>query len=118
MVGDPEQIRAAAARLRADADRVRQLAARVGMTRDTRWRSAAAAAFRERVGERVHSLRRAAQGLDEAAGLVESHARGVAQARAEAARVAAMGAELARESASGATRVARREGAADGGTGR
>ena len=96
MVGDPQQIRALAARLRADAERLRHLARRVGRTRDVAWRSRAATLFRERVAERAHALGCAAQELDEAARRVDAHAEGVEVARAEVARVAARGAELAR----------------------
>ena len=96
MVGDPQQIRALAARLRADAERLRQLAKRVGATREVAWRSRAATLFRDRVGERTHALQRSAGALDDAARRVDAHADGVEVARAQVVRVAGLGADLAR----------------------
>ena len=96
MVGDPQQIRALAARLRADAERLRQLAKRVAATREVAWRSRAASLFRERVAERAHALRCSAGALDEAARRVDAHADGVEVARAQVVRVAELGADLAR----------------------
>ena len=96
MIGDPHEIRALAQQLRTDAQLLRQLATRVGRTRDVAWRSRAATLFRERVGERVHGLRRSAEQLDEAAWRVQAHADAVEAARAEVLRVAALGADLAR----------------------
>lgn len=107
-MGDPHEIRALATRLRADADRLRQLAVRVGRTREVTWRSRAATLFRERVGERAHALRRSAQQLDEAAGRVQAHADGVEAARAEVLRVAALGADFARAAGEAVTRAAGR----------
>jgi hypothetical protein len=105
MVGDPQQIRAVAARLRADAEQLRRLARRVGLAGDVAWRSRAATLFRERVATRAHALRRAAGELDEAAGRVDAHAEGVEVARAEVARVAALGADLARSARDAMTRA-------------
>jgi hypothetical protein len=105
MVGDPQQIRALAARLRADAERLRQLAKRVGATREVAWRSRAAALFRERVGERAQSLQRSAGELDEAARRVDAHAEGVEAARAQVVRVAGFGADLARAAGGAVTRA-------------
>jgi hypothetical protein len=105
MVGDPQQIRALAARLRADAERLRQLARRVGATREVAWRSRAAALFRERAGERAHALQRSAGDLDEAARWVDAHAEGVEAARAQVVRVAGLGADLARAAGSVVSRA-------------
>lgn len=99
MMGEPQQIRALAARLRDDAERLRQLARRVGATREVAWRSRAAALFRDRVGERAKALRRSAGELEEAARLVDAHAHGVEVARAQVVRVAGLGADLARAAA-------------------
>lgn len=107
MMGDPHEIRALATRLRADAEQLRQLAARVGRARDVAWRSRAAALYRDRVGERAHALRRSAQRLDEAAGRVQAHADGVEAARAEVLRVAALGADFARAAGQAVTRAGR-----------
>ena len=96
MIADPHEIRALAARLRADAQLLREFATRVGRTCDVAWRSRAATLFRDRAGERVHGLRRSAEQLDEAAGRVLAHADGVEAARAEVLRVAALGDDLAR----------------------
>lgn len=104
MVGDPQQIRAMAARLRADADRLRQLARRVAATREAAWRSRAADLFRDRVGERAQALQRSAGELDDAARRVDAHAEGVEVARAEVARVAGLGADLARAAGGAVTR--------------
>lgn len=89
MVGDPEQIRVVAARLRVDADRVRWLAARVQGTGDLTWRSPAASLFRAQVSGRANALRGRAVDLDTAAGLVDVHARAVSAARSELAGVGA-----------------------------
>jgi hypothetical protein len=105
MVGDPQQIRAIAARLRADADRLRLLAGRVGRTREVAWRSRAATLFRERVGERAHALQRSARTLDEAAQRVDAHADGVEVARAHVVRVAGLGADLARAAGDAVSRT-------------
>lgn len=105
MVGDPQQIRALAARLRADADRLRLLAGRAGRTREVAWRSRAAALYRERVGERAHALQGSARSLDEAAQRVDAHADGVEEARAEVVRVAGLGADLARAARDAASRT-------------
>ncbi|WP_457254045.1 hypothetical protein [Pedococcus sp. P5_B7] len=94
MVGEPEQIRVVAARLRAEADRVRWLATRVLGTGDVAWRSPAATLFRVRVAERADGLRRCAIDLETAARLVEVHAEAVTVARAELAQVVAVGAAL------------------------
>ena len=94
MVGDPEQIRAVAARLRADADRLRWLAGRVVGTGDVAWRSPAASLFHARVAERAQALGRCAVDLETAARLVEVHAEAVSVARAELAKVVAAGAAL------------------------
>lgn len=95
MVGDPAQIRAVAARLRDHAMQLRQVARRVGQTRDLAWQSPAADLFRRRVGERVHSLWRSAVELERAARRVEVHADAVEAAMAEAARLTAVATELA-----------------------
>jgi hypothetical protein len=112
MVGDPQQIRALAARLRADAERLRQLARRVGATREVAWRSRAATLFRDRVGERTHELQGSARSLDEAARWVDAHADGVEVARAQVLRVAGLGADLARTARDAGSRAVdrRREG--------
>lgn len=89
MVGDPEQIRAVAARLRVDSERVRWLATRVQGTGELAWRSPAASVFRVRVAERANALRRCAGDLDTAARLVEVHAQAVSAAGTELARVGA-----------------------------
>jgi hypothetical protein len=108
MVGDPQQIRALAARLRADAERLRVLARRVGGTREVAWRSWAATLFRERVGEQAHSLQRSAGALDEAARRVDAHADGVEAARAQLVRVAGLGAGLARAAGEAVSRAVER----------
>lgn len=94
MVGDPAQIRALAARLRADAERLRVLARRVAATQDVAWRSRAASLYRDRAAERSRSLQDSAAEVDEAARLVDAHAHGVEAARAEVVRVAGLGAGL------------------------
>jgi hypothetical protein len=96
MVGNPEQIRVAAARLRAESEQVRRLARRVLGTGEVAWQSPAATVFRERVAERAHALQRSARTLDEAAQRVDAHAEGVEVARAQVVRVAGLGADLAR----------------------
>ena len=105
MVGDPQQIRTLAARLHADADRLRQLVRRVAVAREVAWRSRAATLFRERVGERAHALQRSAEALDEAARRVDAHADAVEAARAQAVRVAGLGADLARVAGGAVTRA-------------
>jgi hypothetical protein len=92
MVGEPEQIRAVAVRLRADADRVRWLAGRVLATGDLQWHSPAAALFRARVADHVTSLRRGAADLETASRLFDVHAEAVSVARAELAKAVALGA--------------------------
>ena len=87
MVGDPDQIRTVAARLRAEAERVRWLAGRVLGAGDVTWRSPTASLFRSRVTDRAHGLRHCAVDLETAAHLVEVHAHAVAAARSELARV-------------------------------
>ena len=94
MVGDPEQIRAVAARLRADAERVRWLARRVVGTSDVVWHSPTASLFRTRATERAHGLRGCAADLETAARRVEVHAEAVSAARAELVRIAAVGARV------------------------
>ena len=103
MTGEPQQIRALATRLRDDAERLRQLARRVGATRGVAWRSRAAALFRDRAGERAQAVRRSAGELDEAARLMDAHAEGVEVARAQVVRVAGLGADLARSAAGAIT---------------
>jgi hypothetical protein len=105
MVGDPQQIRTLAARLRGDADRLRELTRRVGATREVAWRSRAATLFRDRVGERAHALQRSARALDEAARRVDAHADAVEAARAQVVRVAGLGADLARAAGGAVTRA-------------
>jgi hypothetical protein len=56
------------------AERVRELATRVGATREIAWRSRAAAAFRERVGDRVGGLHRVALAAEAAAECLDEHA--------------------------------------------
>lgn len=84
-----------AARLRADGERVRGLAALVLGAGDVAWRSPAAHLFRARVAERVHGLRRCAMDLDAAARLVEVHADAVSAARSELARALGVAARVA-----------------------
>ena len=86
MVGDPDQIRAVAARLRSEAERVQWLAHRVLRTGDVAWRSPAADLYRWRVAERAHALRHCAEELDTAALLVDVHGQAVSAARTELAR--------------------------------
>jgi len=86
MVGDPDQIRAVAARLRSEAERVQWLAHRVLRTGDVAWRSPAADVYRRRVAERAHALRHCAEELQTAALLVEVHGQAVSAARTELAR--------------------------------
>jgi len=95
MVGNPEQIRAVAARLRHEADQLRSVSVRVGATRGIAWRSAAANAFRERVAEAVHGERRVAQLLEDAAAAVERHAAAVERVLDELARLARLAQEAA-----------------------
>ena len=91
MVGDPEQIRLVAARLRADAERVRWLAGRVLGTGDVAWTSAAAELFRTRATERAHRLRGCAGDLEAAARLVDVHAEAVGAERSALSTVLAVG---------------------------
>ena len=86
MVGDPDQIRTVAARLRHEGERAHWLAARVIRTGDLAWRSPAADVYRVRVAERGLALRRCADDLHAAACLVDMHGRAVTAARAELAR--------------------------------
>jgi hypothetical protein len=88
MVGDPDELRTVAARLRREADQVRSVSLRVGAARRVEWHSVAAEAFRERVSEAVHGERRAAELLDEAASAVDAHAAAVQCVLEELARVA------------------------------
>jgi len=94
MVGDPGEIRAVAARVRADADRVRWLAGRVAATGEVSWHSPAADLFRTAVAEQADALRRCAGALEDASRLVELHAAAVASARTELARLLAAGVEV------------------------
>ncbi|NYG06449.1 hypothetical protein BJ986_000936 [Phycicoccus badiiscoriae] len=96
MVGDPDEIRALAVRLRAEAEQVRRLAWRVALAREVTWRSPAATLFRERAQERAHALQHAARRLDEASRRVQAHADAVEAARVELLRGAALAADLAR----------------------
>ncbi len=75
MTGEAAAIRAVARSVRHDAERVRELATRVGATREIAWRSRAAAAFRERVADRVAGLHRVALAAEAAAESLEEHAR-------------------------------------------
>ena len=80
MVGSSEDLRAVARQVRRDAERVRQVAARVGATRGLRWRSVSATRFREVVTDRVGALARSAAGLETAADALETHARALDRA--------------------------------------
>lgn len=104
MVGDPDEIRALAVRLRAEAEQVRSLASRVARAREVTWRSPAATLFRERAQERAHGLQHAARRLEEAAGRVQAHAEAVEAVRIELLRVAALGADLARAASAAVSR--------------
>jgi hypothetical protein len=88
VVGDPDRIRAVAARLRREAEQVRAVSLRVGAAHAVEWRSAAAEAFRDRVSEAVHGERRAAHLLEEAALAFDAHAGAVERVLDELARVA------------------------------
>ncbi len=88
MVGDPAELHRLAARVRAEADELRAVAAVVATAAGVPWRSPAAALFRERVHDRVVGLRRAARDADDAADLVAAHARAVAEALGHAEEVA------------------------------
>lgn len=76
-MGDPGQLRALAARVRQEAERVRATAHRVEVASDVAWHSPAAYAFRGRVGVRVLGLCRVAQDLDEGAAAIDVHAAAV-----------------------------------------
>ena len=102
MVGEPAHIRSLAAGLRREAERVRHVAARVGGTRTVAWRSAAAAAFRDRVTDLVQLLHMRSRQLDGAADDLDRHAAAVEQACAEAQRLAATVEDWARAAASAA----------------
>lgn len=82
MAADPRELRASAYRLRDSAAAVRDLAGRVSRTRDVRWRSPTAEAFRHRVDDVAGRLHRTAAHLDTAADHLELHARGVEHALA------------------------------------
>jgi hypothetical protein len=77
MVGGPEEMRRQAARVAAEAARVRDVAARVSATRAVPWQSPAASAFRDSVTLCVVSLHRTAELLDAAAQLLHAHAAAV-----------------------------------------
>ena len=104
MVGDPDEIRALAVRLRAEAEQVRGLASRVARAREVTWRSPAATLFRQRAQERAHALQHAARRLDEAARRVQAHADAVEAVRVELLRGAALGAGLARAASAAVSR--------------
>jgi uncharacterized protein YukE len=66
---------AIADRARSQADELRTISAQIAVvSATTRWQSAAAAAFRDRVRSTAQALRAAANGLDDAADVVERHA--------------------------------------------
>ncbi len=73
-MGDPGQIRASAGRVRHGAAAVRQVAVQVAATREVRWQSSTAAAFRHQVSEAQRRLYESARLLDSAADHLEAHA--------------------------------------------
>jgi len=77
MVGDPDQVRALAATVRWEAERVRRIAVTIGGTRAVAWRAAAGEAFRERVSGLVHLLMQRSRQLDDAADDLDRHAASV-----------------------------------------
>jgi uncharacterized protein YukE len=86
--GDPEELEAAARRVAADADGVRERArALVRSATATSWRGEAAQAFRAAVAQDAQGLDRAARELDEAAAELRAHA---AEVRARLARLRAL----------------------------
>ena len=89
MTGDLHALTALAARLRAEAERTRDVTSRVGHAREVQWQSVAATAFRANVDHVVSGLRRVAEELDEAAGALDQHGRAVQAARDVIAQAAA-----------------------------
>ncbi|HEV7149038.1 MAG TPA: hypothetical protein VGN48_18770 [Pedococcus sp.] len=97
MTGDPGQLRLLAARVRHEAERVRTTAHGVDHASDVAWQSAAAHAFRSRVGRLVMGLRMVAQDLDDGARAIEVHAAAVQSAHEMLGRVVQSGQRLTHE---------------------
>lgn len=97
MTGDPGHLTALAARVRHEAERVRTTATCVDHTSDVAWQSAAAHAFRGRVGALVLGLRGVAQDLDEGAAAIEAHAAAVQRAHELLGRLVHSGQGLTHE---------------------
>ncbi|HEV7196255.1 MAG TPA: hypothetical protein VGN19_09965 [Pedococcus sp.] len=81
MTGDLHTLTVLAARLRAEAERTRELTSRVGHAREVSWQSVAARAFRANVDHVVTGLRRVSDELDEAAAALDRHVQAVQAAR-------------------------------------
>lgn len=97
MTGDPGQLRLLAARVRHEAERVRATAHGVDRAGEVAWQSAAAHAFRGRVGRLVMGLGMVAQDLDDGARAIELHAAAVEGAHELLGRVVHSGQRLTRE---------------------
>lgn len=97
MTGDPGQLRVLAARVRHEAERVRATAHGVDRAGDVAWQSAAAHAFRSRVGRLAMGLRIVAQDLDDGARAIEVHAAAVQSADELLGRVVQSGQRLTHE---------------------
>lgn len=83
MYGDSEQLRAVAARLRAQGHHLRATADELaGRLARTPWTGRAASAMQERVGCAIADLRRVADAYDDAAAAVDRHADEVDRTRA------------------------------------
>jgi uncharacterized protein YukE len=79
---DPRELYAIAGRLAAQAEALREAAARVAAATDgPRWRSPAGAAFRARAHGTAVGMRRCADRIDDAAELLRRHAARLAAAR-------------------------------------
>jgi hypothetical protein len=97
MTGDPGQLRLLAARVRREAERVRVTAHGVDRASEVTWQSAAAHAFRGRVGRLVMGLRMVAQDLDDGARAIEVHAAAVQSAHELLGRAVQSGQRLTHE---------------------
>lgn len=92
MTGDHHTLMMLVGRLRAEAERTREVTTRVGHAREVTWQSVAARAFRAKVDHLVLGLHRVAGELDEAAAALERHAQAVQAVHAAGDAIARAGA--------------------------
>lgn len=97
MTGDPGQLRLLAARVRHEAERVRATAHGVDHAGEVAWQSAAAHAFRHRVGRLVTGLCMVAQELEDGATAIEVHAAAVQSVQELFGRVVQSGQRLTQD---------------------